>query len=139
MSKNTSLFELFEYCKITSKHMSCWIFILLSGFSNTYANPGSLADIVEESSKAVVQIQTKRDGYQSGIPPYDAFNQKRRHRGYSPHFGQEHSPNRRAPGMGIGSGFLISADGLIVTNAHVIAGADTISVKFSNSQTKKPS
>ena len=39
--------------------------------------------------------------------------------------------------MGIGSGFLITADGLIVTNAHVIAGADTISVKFSNSQTKK--
>ena len=137
MSKSTSLFELFEYCKITSKHMSCWIFILLSGVSNTYANPGSLADIVEESSKAVVQIQTKRESYQSGIPPYDAFNQKKRHRGYSPHFGQEHSPNRRAPGMGIGSGFLISADGLIVTNAHVIAGADTISVKFSNSQTKK--
>ena len=88
MPKNTSLFELFEYCKITSKHMSCWIFILLSGVSNTYANPGSLADIVEESSKAVVQIQTKRDGYQSGIPSYDAFNQKRRYRGYNPHFGQ---------------------------------------------------
>ena len=137
MSKSTSLFGPFEYFKITSKHVACWIFILFSGISSTYANSSSLADIVEESSEAVVQIQTKRGGYQSGIPSYGPFNERKRYRGQSPHFGQEHSPNKRAPGMGIGSGFLISADGLIVTNAHVIAEADTISVKFSNSETQK--
>ena len=137
MSKSTSLFEPFEYCKITLKHIFCWIFIIFSGTSSTYANSSSLADIVEESSEAVVQIQTKRESYQSGMPPYGAFNENKRYRRYSPHFDQEHSPSRRAPGMGIGSGFLISKDGFIVTNAHVIAGADNISVKLSNSQTKK--
>jgi len=33
-------------------------------------------------------------------------------------------------GGGLGSGFLISSDGLIVTNHHVIKGAEGLSVKF---------
>jgi S1-C subfamily serine protease len=39
---------------------------------------------------------------------------------------------RPFPVSGAGSGFVISADGVIVTNAHVIAGATTIQVTFAD-------
>lgn len=40
-------------------------------------------------------------------------------------------PSRR----GLGSGFIVSKDGLIVTNAHVIAGADRVDVALSGERT----
>lgn len=36
------------------------------------------------------------------------------------------------PLRGMGSGFIIGADGLILTNAHVVQGADTVTVKLSD-------
>jgi putative serine protease PepD len=39
--------------------------------------------------------------------------------------------------VGAGSGVVISADGLVLTNEHVITGADTITVKFSDGKAVK--
>ncbi len=42
-------------------------------------------------------------------------------------------PNAQLPvRQGLGSGFIISEDGKIVTNNHVVAGADTVSVKLAD-------
>ena len=38
---------------------------------------------------------------------------------------------------GMGSGFIISADGYIVTNAHVVAGADSVTVKLNDKRELK--
>ena len=43
------------------------------------------------------------------------------------------------PQQGAGSGVVISADGVIVTNAHVVAGADSIEVTFSDGTTRDAS
>ncbi len=42
------------------------------------------------------------------------------------------SPERAPPTHGIGSGFIISSDGYILTNAHVVADAATVTVKLTD-------
>src|SRR5690606_16349751 len=41
---------------------------------------------------------------------------------------------RRGQGVSMGSGFIISADGYVLTNHHVIDGADKVAVKLSDTR-----
>ncbi|MDX3900402.1 MAG: Do family serine endopeptidase [Sphingobium sp.] len=82
--------------------------------------PASLADMVEKLQPAVVNISTKQrvtvQNPFAGTPFGDLFGQQ----GGRPQTRQAQS---------LGSGFLISADGYIVTNNHVVsAGAEGASV-----------
>lgn len=57
-------------------------------------------------------------------------------------YGQQfQAPPRQQPGkprrMGLGTGFIIREDGLIVTNAHVIAGADIVEVQLTEGSDKQ--
>ena len=75
----------------------------------------------EKSVEAVVHVMTKAtvsgNGYSHGNPFYDFF--------FGPRGGI--SPDR-SPVMGSGSGVIISEDGFIITNNHVIDNADAIEV-----------
>jgi len=42
------------------------------------------------------------------------------------------NPARQPPARGIGSGFIISQDGYVLTNAHVVADAATVTVKLTD-------
>ncbi len=86
--------------------------------------PATFADLAEDVSPSVVNITTStivagRTGPQGLVPdgsPFeDFFNDG------------EGSPRRSSA---LGSGFVISADGFIVTNNHVIEGADEILIEF---------
>src|SRR5436190_938152 len=46
--------------------------------------------------------------------------------------GQGQGPAPRAESRSLGSGFVISQDGYVLTNAHVVEGADEITVKFTD-------
>ena len=93
------------------------------------------ADIVERYGPAVVNIsvssQSTGDDLSSAVPqldPNDPFYDFFRR--FGPHF-----PNLPRNGQimrGEGSGFIISSDGVILTNAHVVDGAQEVTVKLTD-------
>ncbi|MGB3518886.1 MAG: HhoA/HhoB/HtrA family serine endopeptidase [Elainellaceae cyanobacterium] len=91
-------------------------------------NPNFIADAVEKVGPAVVRINASRR-VASGIP--DGFpNPLRR-------FFEDDTlplPEERIQ-EGTGSGFILSADGQLITNAHVVEGADTVEVTLKDGRT----
>jgi serine protease Do len=103
----------------------------------------SLADEAEKLLPAVVDIaSTQKIGPSAGpslnlpeVPPdapfkdfFDDFFKNKRGEGARPD---------EKPAQSLGSGFVIDGSGIIVTNNHVIEGADTIEVNFTDGTTLK--
>ena len=112
---------------------------LLILFSITFSNSlqaytDSFADLVENLTPSVVSIASTTmitNNSQNQMPqfpegsPFDEF--------FKDYFDNErrNSPSQR-PMTGLGSGFIIDKKGIIVTNNHVIEGADEITVIMSD-------
>jgi serine protease DegQ len=90
-------------------------------------NPGSLAEAAKVSSPAVVNIFTSK------------INKKKPSKKGAPHqnepwfqfFFGDQAPNDE-PSSSLGSGVIVSPQGIILTNHHVIEGADEIEVAFAD-------
>jgi serine protease Do len=96
------------------------------------ARPESLAPLAEQISPSVVNITTTtmiegRTGPQGIVPegsPFEDFFRDFQDRNRD---GEGNKPRRSSA---LGSGFVISEDGYVVTNNHVIEGADEILIEF---------
>ena len=94
-------------------------------------------EIVKKASPAVVNVRTTstQEAGQSGDEPPDLSAIPPELRDYFRHFfqvppGAQEIP--REPAQGLGSGFIISPDGYILTNAHVVEHADEVMVRLAD-------
>jgi serine protease Do len=94
----------------------------------------SFVNLVKQQGPAVVNISTVRTAnnrrglpqLREGDPLFEFFRR----------FGPPQE-SQGVPASGLGSGFIISQDGYILTNAHVIAEANQVSVKLTNKREYK--
>src|SRR5437868_2532347 len=98
--------------------------------------------VVEDQGNAVVNISTTQAVRRSaalpqvpGMEDEEVLEFFRRFIPRQPGPGQPgpgQGPAPRAESRSLGSGFVISQDGYVLTNAHVVEGADEITVKFTD-------
>jgi S1-C subfamily serine protease len=106
---------------------------VLSSFplSDNSASDSSLnfiAEAVQKVGPSVVRIDAARQVADETLEGFE--NPLFRH-----FFGQDEPIPREHIERGTGSGFILSANGKILTNAHVVEGANTVKVTLKNGQT----
>jgi serine protease Do len=88
--------------------------------------------LVERYGPAVVNVEVieKSRSSAGGISPNDPFYEFFRRFGVP---GPEQSPHgNMPPARGAGSGFIVSGDGYILTNTHVVENADEVTVRLTD-------
>ncbi len=101
----------------------------LASYSPAAFQPVDLTEAADKSLHAVVHIKSTQNGkVQTVQAPADIFDF---------FFGDGRGRQqqvRTQPRVGIGSGVIISKDGYIVTNNHVVEGADEISITLNDNR-----
>ncbi|MGI8640320.1 MAG: DegQ family serine endoprotease [Pyrinomonadaceae bacterium] len=94
----------------------------------------SYADIVEKTSPAVVMIRSERKAKTS--PQQFNFGDDPQLREFFKNMPQQPNTQQRPQiERGVGSGVIINADGTLLTNHHVIDGAEKITVQMNDDKT----
>ncbi|MGL5273088.1 MAG: trypsin-like peptidase domain-containing protein [Phocaeicola sp.] len=103
----------------------------LAAFNAATMQPVDLTQAAESSLNAVVHIKSTQASKTQTVTVRDPFSEF-----FGDMFGDRGGAQQRRvqtpEKVGFGSGVIISTDGYIVTNNHVIEGADVISVKLND-------
>jgi serine protease Do len=121
------------------KRVICCVFLMLLASQCIFAQLPDFTDMVKTNGVAVVNISTtqkakpaikgmpKNQQMPEGLPP--EMEELFKHFFNGPEGGGEFGPEDT---QSLGSGFIISADGYILTNHHVVKDADEIVVKLTD-------
>ncbi|NLO92497.1 MAG: PDZ domain-containing protein [Elusimicrobia bacterium] len=112
------------------------LFLAAALFAASAAHAGILLDmqrefnaLAEKAKPAVVNIQVEQErDFRAITPEYYFYG-----------IPEQYAPVYRQKLSGIGSGFIISEDGYVLTNAHVVSQADTMKVTLARPDGKEAS
>ena len=106
------------------------------GINTATAQPPDFVDLVEKVSPAVVNIEATRTAEAAMRDGGQQMDDQEVPEIFRRFFGQPGGPGYPQPQArdrtSLGSGFIISADGYILTNHHVVDGADQVVVRLSD-------
>jgi serine protease Do len=88
----------------------------------------SLAPLVKQIKPAVVNVATTKHVHQPGF----GYGQNPFQQFFEQYYGGQAPQQRQADRQSLGSGFIIDERGYVLTNNHVIEGADEIKVKLAD-------
>ena len=124
--------------KVVRAWVSLWLAVFCaSAFAQAVRELPDFTRLVDDQGNAVVNISTtqavRRSGATPQVPGIEDEEVLEFFRRFIPR--QQPGPGqgpRQPEARSLGSGFIISADGYILTNAHVVEGADEINVRFTD-------
>ena len=124
---------------LTGLMASCLAFMVLAIGPALAAPPADFKDLVKSAMPAVVNISTERTEEVRPFPrmPFEMFRGNPDMERFFEPFEEFYNSPRSRKMSSLGSGFIISSDGFIVTNNHVVEGADVIRVTISTKANKK--
>ncbi|TFH85451.1 DegQ family serine endoprotease [Billgrantia azerbaijanica] len=126
--------------KPMTRHLSLWVLLaaLLLGWQTAMARElPDFTELVEDAAPGVVNISTSR--IIERRDPFQGFGGQEIPEIFRHFFGERFpmppgggGPGRSEERQSLGSGFIISEDGYILTNAHVVQEADEILVRLND-------